>query len=66
LKGENRDSFIFLRAKNRSELKIDLSRFSQRDWLEHPVFLQAMIKFPAWQEGDDEVVFPQITAFTRS
>ena len=37
-----------------------------RDWLDHPVFLQAMIKFPTWQEGDDEVVFPQITAFARS
>ena len=36
------------------------------DWLEHPVFLQAVIKLPSWQEGDDEVVFPQITAFARS
>ncbi len=29
-----------------------------RDWLEHPVFQQVMIKFQPWQEGDDMVVFP--------
>ncbi|OXL26183.1 glutathione S-transferase [Psychrobacter sp. DAB_AL32B] len=27
-------------------------------WLEHPLFLQAMIKFKPWQEGDDVIVFP--------
>ncbi|SLJ84779.1 glutathione S-transferase [Psychrobacter sp. DAB_AL43B] len=27
-------------------------------WLEHPLFLQAMIKFRPWQEGDDVMVFP--------
>jgi glutathione S-transferase len=27
-------------------------------WLAHPFFLQAMIKFEPWQEGDDVVVFP--------
>ena len=27
-------------------------------WLEHPLFLQVMTKFPPWQEGDDVVVFP--------
>ena len=27
-------------------------------WLEHPLFLQAMIKFKPWQEGDDVMVFP--------
>lgn len=34
-----------------------LQRWLQ-DWLEHPFFLQAMIKFQPWQEGDDVVVFP--------
>ena len=29
-----------------------------RDWLEHPVFQQVMIKFQPWQEGDEIVVFP--------
>ena len=29
-----------------------------RDWLARPVFQQVMIKFPAWQEGDELVVFP--------
>lgn len=29
-----------------------------RDWLEHPVFRQVMIKFQPWQDGDDIVVFP--------
>lgn len=29
-----------------------------KNWLEHPVFLQAMTKFEPWQEGDDVVVFP--------
>lgn len=29
-----------------------------QNWLEHPVFLQAMTKFEPWQEGDEEVVFP--------
>ena len=27
-------------------------------WLAHPFFLQAMTKFPPWQEGDDMMVFP--------
>ena len=27
-------------------------------WLTHPFFLQAMTKFPPWQEGDDVMVFP--------
>ena len=30
-----------------------------RDWLEHPVFQQLMIKFQPWQEGDEPVVFPK-------
>lgn len=29
-----------------------------RDWLEHPVFQQVMIKFQPWQEGDEVVIFP--------
>lgn len=29
-----------------------------KNWLEHPVFLQAMTKFQPWQEGDEIVVFP--------
>ena len=28
-----------------------------QDWLEHPLFLQAMTKFKPWEEGDDLVVF---------
>lgn len=28
-----------------------------REWLEHPVFQQVMIKFQPWQEGDEMVVF---------
>lgn len=27
-------------------------------WLQHPLFVQAMIKFQPWQEGDAVVVFP--------
>lgn len=27
-------------------------------WLEHPLFLQVMIKYQPWQEDDDVVVFP--------
>jgi len=27
-------------------------------WLEHPFFVQAMIKFQPWQEGRDLVIFP--------
>ena len=34
-----------------------LQRWLQR-WLEHPLFLQTMIKLPVWQEGDEVVVFP--------
>lgn len=30
-----------------------------KDWLEHPIFKQVMIKYPPWQEGDELVVFPQ-------
>ncbi|HEV8078488.1 MAG TPA: glutathione S-transferase, partial [Marinobacter sp.] len=29
-----------------------------RDWLEHPVFQQVMIKFQPWQDGDEIVIFP--------
>lgn len=29
-----------------------------KDWLEHPAFQQAMIRFRPWQAGDDIVVFP--------
>lgn len=29
-----------------------------QDWLNHPLFLQAMTKFAPWQEKDDVVVFP--------
>lgn len=29
-----------------------------QNWLEHPIFLQAMTKFQPWQEEDDVVVFP--------
>ena len=35
----------------------NLQRWLQH-WLEHPLFLQTMIKLPVWQEGDDGVVFP--------
>ena len=34
----------------------NLQRWLQ-DWLQHPLFLQAMTKFQPWQEGDDVVVF---------
>ena len=27
-------------------------------WLQHPLFVQAMLKFQPWQEGDAVVVFP--------
>ena len=36
---------------------INLQRWLQ-NWLQHPLFLQAMTKFPPWQEKDDVVVFP--------
>ena len=29
-----------------------------KDWLEHPIFKQVMIKYPPWQEGNALVVFP--------
>lgn len=29
-----------------------------RDWLEHPIFQQVMVKYQPWQEGDGLVVFP--------
>ena len=32
-----------------------------QNWLQHPVFLQAMTKFEPWQEGDKVVVFPEKT-----
>ena len=35
----------------------NLQRWLQ-DWLQHPLFLQAMTKFQPWQEKDDVVVFP--------
>lgn len=35
----------------------NLQRWLKR-WLEHPLFLQTMIKLPVWQEGDEVVVFP--------
>ncbi len=34
----------------------NLQRWLQH-WLEHPLFLQTMIKLPVWQEGDAVVVF---------
>ncbi|HEY7884522.1 MAG TPA: glutathione S-transferase [Cellvibrionaceae bacterium] len=37
----------------------NLQRWLQH-WLEHPFFVRAMIKFPPWQDGDDEVVFPSL------
>lgn len=30
-----------------------------KNWLEHPVFIQVMVKYSPWQEGDVLVVFPQ-------
>ncbi|HCR87692.1 MULTISPECIES: glutathione S-transferase [Psychrobacter] len=35
----------------------NLQRWLQ-DWLQHPLFLQALTKFAPWQEKDDVVVFP--------
>lgn len=35
----------------------NLQRWLQ-DWLEHALFLKAMVKFAPWQEGDDVVIFP--------
>ena len=29
-----------------------------QNWLEHPSFMQVMIKFQPWQEGDEVVIFP--------
>ncbi|MDO5769152.1 MAG: glutathione S-transferase [Psychrobacter sp.] len=29
-------------------------------WLEHPIFIQSMTKFPPWQEGDEALVFPSL------
>lgn len=34
-----------------------------RDWLQHPAFQQVMVKFQAWQEGDQAVVFPTDSPF---
>jgi len=34
-----------------------LQRWLQ-DWLEHPIFKQAMTKFDPWQEGDEVIIFP--------
>ena len=36
---------------------INLQRWLQ-NWLQNPLFLQAMTKFQLWQEKDDVVVFP--------
>ena len=46
----NRDVFYSLPYMN-------LQRWLQ-NWLQHPLFLQAMTKFQPWQEKDDVVVFP--------
>jgi len=46
----NRDVFYRLPYPN-------LQRWLQ-DWLNHPLFLQAMTKFEKWQAEDDVVVFP--------
>ena len=46
----NRDVFYNLPYPN-------LQRWLQ-DWLQHPLFLQAMAKFEPWQDGDEVVVFP--------
>ena len=46
----NRDVFYRLPYSN-------LQRWLQ-DWLNHPLFLQAMTKLEPWQEEDDVVVFP--------
>lgn len=35
---------------------LNLQRWLQY-WLEHPLFVQAMTKYPLWQEGDEVVVF---------
>ncbi|MGP5338966.1 glutathione S-transferase [Psychrobacter maritimus] len=48
----NRDVFYNLPYPN-------LQRWLQ-DWLQHPLFLQAMTKFQPWQDGDEVVVFPVI------
>lgn len=29
-----------------------------KNWLEHPLFVQCMVKLQPWQEGDKRVVFP--------
>ena len=34
-----------------------------RNWLQHPAFQQVMVKFQAWQEGDQAVVFPTDSPF---
>lgn len=30
-----------------------------KDWLEHPAFLQIMVKYQPWQAGDELLVFPK-------
>lgn len=30
-----------------------------RNWLEHPVLQQVMVKYSPWQEGDEQVLFPE-------
>jgi len=30
-----------------------------KHWLEHPAFVQTMVKYKPWQEGDDLVIFPE-------
>lgn len=29
-----------------------------KNWIAHPLFIQAMIKFQPWQDGDEPVIFP--------
>ena len=29
-----------------------------KNWLAHPLFIQAMTKFQPWQDGDEPVIFP--------
>lgn len=32
-----------------------------KNWLEHPAFLQVMVKYPPWQDGDEPVDFPKVS-----
>ena len=40
------------------QLALSASAAVLREWLAHPLFQQAMVKFPPWREGDELVVFP--------